>query len=102
MAWYPICRIPDSSLQAQFLTFHSFVPVPAQATHMGALASPPLRPFMPSEAPDGPLVLPLIGIMWVNADGEGWLTPDETPLDENGMPGVDLVQLLESMQASAP
>ena len=101
VAWYPICRIPDSSLQAQFLTFHSFVPVPAQATHMGALAAPPLRPYVPSDGADGPLVLPLIGIKWVNADGEGWLTPDQAAGDESGVPGVDLDQLLESMQVSS-
>ena len=99
VAWYPICRIPDSSLQAQFLTFHSLVPVPASATHLGAAIAAPQQQSSAGEAGADPLLMPLIGIKWVNAAKEGWL--DATPLSlgpEQAPPGPDLRDLIQRLQ----
>ena len=97
VAWYPICRIPDSSLQAHFLTFHSLVPVPASATHLGAAASPPQQ--QQADAPGEPLMMPLIGIKWVNPQKEGWLDCQPPMQDQElAAPGPDLRDLLQRLQ----
>ena len=98
MAWYPICRIPDSSLHAQFLTFHSLVPVPASATHLGAALAPPQQQAGAGEAAGEPLMMPLIGIKWVNTLKEGWLDHQAPLLNQDAVPGPDLRDLLQRLQ----
>ena len=113
MAWYPIYRIPDASLQSQFLTFHSLVPTPLAATHFGAAEGLPdtaAEVEAVSNAAEH-VVLPLVGIKWNNMHSEHWWdlasSGDSAPGPQGtdgarstvrGAMPADLKQLVDTLQ----
>ncbi|CAI9773862.1 unnamed protein product [Fraxinus pennsylvanica] len=62
VAWYPIYRIPDDTLRAAFLTYHS----------LGHLVR---RDLIYDSSVDTCIVSPVVGLQSHNAQGECWFRP---------------------------
>ncbi|CAI0380479.1 unnamed protein product [Linum tenue] len=91
VAWYPIYKIPDGTLRAAFLTYHSF----------GHLVE--RRPKFGSRT----MVCPVVGLQSYNAQEECWFQPRHHAMDcqatEEGMlePSQVLKERLRTLQETA-
>ncbi|CAN0891411.1 hypothetical protein LINGRAHAP2_LOCUS16969 [Linum grandiflorum] len=65
VAWYPIYKIPDGSLRAAFLTYHSFGHLVERKVELGS-------PTM---------VCPVVGLQSYNAQDECWFQPRHSAAD---------------------
>ncbi|CAN1180311.1 hypothetical protein LINPERHAP2_LOCUS34708 [Linum perenne] len=65
VAWYPIYKIPDGSLRAAFLTYHSFGHLVESKDELGS-------PTM---------ICPVVGLQSYNAQGECWFQPRHSAAD---------------------
>eukprot|EP00884_Botryococcus_braunii_P014640 jgi/Botrbrau1/23177/Bobra.0041s0028.1 len=72
--WHPLYRIPEAPLHAEFLTFHSFQPVPLAETYFGAMKPSPITSESRCQG-SGPHVLPIIAMRATIPKEEGWLEP---------------------------
>ncbi|CAI0400292.1 unnamed protein product [Linum tenue] len=91
VAWYPIYKIPDGSLRAAFLTYHSFGHLVERRSKFGS-------PTM---------VCPVVGLQSYNAQEECWFQPRHSAMDfqmtEEGMlePSQVLKERLRTLQETA-
>lgn len=60
--WHPLYRIPEAPLRAEFLTFHSFQPVPVSSTLFGAIDAGKIDAARTSCSGQGQRVLPIIAM----------------------------------------